>query len=210
MKVSRLAPLLVCLPLLLAACGEDEPKQQQATPSPAPAPQTASTDSVAEGVKQAALADIVEAAQAKLAEVNPEDTEVVKAEVEALLVERRKAQCGLFEGTSLQVAGWEVKVQGVHKLQELLTLQVTFANDAYLMTSFGSGLDKQLGITTAFAEGAPLYDTVAALKPGDQLVVSGTFIESDVGCIFQVDSARPADWINFPTFLFQFSTVEKK
>ena len=216
MTISRLALLFVCLSLQLTGCGDEEGKQERAaTPAPAPTtpsptPQTVSSEERSQGVGQAALAEVIEAARASFAAVEHHDKEEYRAKLQTLLAERRQAQCKLFKGASLEVVGWEGTVAGVYDSQERLCLQVAFATQAYLMTSFGIGLDKQLGITTAFAPGAPLYDTVAALEQGDRVVVSGTFVKSDVGCIFQHEYATLEDLLDQPAFLFQFSAVERR
>lgn len=161
-------------------------------------------------VQQDQFVTLVESARAELEGVDRADPAALKAASDAALAKRREAQCELFEGRPLAVEGWTGRVQGVHPLQDALTLQVAFAPNAFLMTSFGGGLDEQLGVKTAFREGDPLYATVQALKPGDEVVVSGTFFESAEGCIFQVSSMNPSEWIEYPTFLFAFERVEKK
>lgn len=188
-----------------------EPGEQASSPSEPSGPtQSDAMTPAAGGVQQDQLASVIESARAELQEVDRSDAAALQAASESALATRRQAQCELFEGRPLAVEGWEGTVQGVHPLQDSLALQVAFAPNAFLMTSFGSGLDQQLGVQTAFREADPLHETVQALRQGDRIVVSGTFFESDEGCIFQIESMNPSEWIEYPTFLFRYETIEKQ
>lgn len=164
------------------------------------------------GVQRADFAALIDTARAQLEGVDRDDKEALKAASEAALAKRRAAQCALFEDQPLAVEGWEGTVYGVYPLQGVLALQVEFAEKAYLMTSFGPGMDSELGTETAFAPGAPLYDTVEGLGRGDRVVVSGRFhpTEGAEGCIFQIASSQPHEWIEYPNFFFEYTAIEKQ
>ncbi len=236
--LARTAIILALAALPLAACDDDEKKDQQAssgpapaaspdagpavvptpaaqTPAPAPAPAAspmpAPAAAMADDVPQAGLIAAVEAARELLSSANRADKAALDAIAAAALAARGQAQCVMVLGKALTATDWTGKVRGVFPMSDTLTLQVEFTRDAFVMTNFGPGLDRNLGKVTSFAKGSPLYDTVAALKPGDSVTFSGTFFPApdDKGCLIVIPSTQPSEFIDYPTYFFEYTAVSK-
>ena len=216
----RAAAVLALATLPLAACDDDDKGSQEAgapapapvaAPAPTPAPAPAPAAGAATGLPQEGLVGLVEAARLALAGVNREDPAALDAAATAALAARQQAQCALAQGQDLAVTGWTGRVRGVYPMEETLTLQVEFTQDAFVMTSFGPGLDANLGKATALTKDSPLFDSVALLKPGDSVTFSGSFFAAppEKGCLIVIPSLQPSEFIDYPTYFFEYTAVEK-
>lgn len=189
-------------------------------PAPGPAPGatpmpelTVATPELAAkgGLQQADLIALVEAGRQVLSTVDRGNKEALDVTAKAALSARNQGQCVMLFNSDLTATDWTGTVRGVFPMEDTLTLQVEFTKDAFVMTNFGPGLDPNLGKVTSFAKGSPLYDTVAALQPGDKVTFSGTFFAdtADRGCMIVIPSTQPSEFIDYPTYFFEYTAVGK-
>ena len=129
------------------------------------------------------------------------------ATVDAVLGERRSAQCSLSLEQGLEAKGWSGVVEAVAPQDGAYVLSVAFAEGALVATSAPLA-ETGSAQSLVLADGSATGD-VALLAPQDRVVFSGHFLPMEEGCLAQVPSDPPGDMIRSPRYLFVFTEVKK-